>query len=566
MSDYIPFENFLRASAKLKENTIDKSLELQLLSGNAHFMRNIFNTLGTIQDIKQVSDSEVLILEDNGIIKHVDVHKSILIGFFGSIVDDVKIESLQISNNKKYVLTYYFENENSIINFYNLQTKKLLNSILLPYEITQILPYQNDNFVFIVNTKSNSQIISLNLDKSMETLYKSGSNLSNLFIVNNEEIVFIEHNSNFFLKSERYIIYKLKNKKMVADYTDHEIKSINHLQYNNGNYMFVQNNEQLIFLDSNLRFKSKRKFYQEIENIGFIENTDYFFFKFYNENKFVIYNTKSLNHEKTLHLHFSPKNILIKYLKDNNFEYLYFNSDEYHLFQNHTSIQYKRKYKITNQDFGLDNGLISWNDGIRKYSFYLNRLHRYDPQDITINSNINFAKPISYGKKQIKEVGEIWKRSKNILQFFMNLRNLKNSVAFYDKYNIVIQEDKKTIGLYLKTILMYELIGHEEDIISIDIDDTTLISADSSGIVKLWDLNNLIEKIIYPTLNLTFVNNTDWVIWNNNYQYVSSAKGGNILGFFENGKQYRASKFHNLDTFKKTLFNKDEIMKLLPKL
>ena len=40
----------------------------------------------------------------------------------------------------------------------------------------------------------------------------------------------------------------------------------------------------------------------------------------------------------------------------------------------------------------------------------------------------------------------------------------------------------------------------------------------------------------------------------------------NILGFFENGKQYRASKFHNLDTFKKTLFNKDEIVKLLPKL
>jgi WD40 repeat protein len=195
-------------------------------------------------------------------------------------------------------------------------------------------------------------------------------------------------------------------------------------------------------------------------------------------------------------------------------------------------------------------------------------LHRYDPQDITINSNINFAKPISYGKKQIKEVGEIWKRSKNILQFFMNLRNLKNSVAFYDKYNIVIQEDKKTIGLYLKTTLMSELVGHEEDIISIDIDDitTTLISADSSGIVKLWDLNNLTEKIIYPTLNLTFVNNTDWVIWNNNYQYVSSAKGGNILGFFENGKQYRASKFHNLDTFKKTLFNKDEIVKLLPKL
>ncbi len=222
--------------------------------------------------------------------------------------------------------------------------------------------------------------------------------------------------------------------------------------------------------------------------------------------------------------------------------------------KNRRYIKYPRNRNVT-----LNQNEIIWNTAFKKYVFDLNTIASETP---IIKEDFGLS-VVAYGKKQISKIEHIWKNSPRFLQFILNLLKSNQYILFYRNYHVLIDKDKKTLLLSSKIAIKYQLIGHQQRIISVDIHQHILISADKSGIVKLWNLKELgHHKKITPFLNLYF-DQKEWLIWNEQHQYISSKKGAHFFGFLVHLKKSKTIPFYTLDSLRASLYNKEKIVQLL---
>jgi len=107
--------------------------------------------------------------------------------------------------------------------------------------------------------------------------------------------------------------------------------------------------------------------------------------------------------------------------------------------------------------------------------------------------------------------------------------------------------------------------GHTGYISSIIIDGDKLISSSADQIIKVWNLNELVEgkKEIYPMVSIYISKDNEWIMWNEYGFYNSSAKGDNFIGWHINNEPEKSAEYYTAKQFRRYLHRPDIIKKTL---
>ena len=99
------------------------------------------------------------------------------------------------------------------------------------------------------------------------------------------------------------------------------------------------------------------------------------------------------------------------------------------------------------------------------------------------------------------------------------------------------------------------LIGHTGEIWSIALDGDILVSGSDDQTIKLWNLKELSKgkNKIKPILNIFVSKNNEYVVWTEEGYFVSSEKGGELVGFHINQG----------DNFKSTFIQSSQMAKIM---
>ena len=99
------------------------------------------------------------------------------------------------------------------------------------------------------------------------------------------------------------------------------------------------------------------------------------------------------------------------------------------------------------------------------------------------------------------------------------------------------------------------LIGHTGEIWSIALDGDILVSGSDDQTIKLWNLKELSKgkNKIKPMLNIFVSKNNEYVVWTEEGYFVSSEKGGELVGFHINQG----------DNFKSTFIQSSQMAKIM---
>ncbi len=310
-------------------------------------------------------------------------------------------------------------------------------------------------------------------------------------------------------------------------------RSVNYLKISKDKILIVYDRGSFALYDKSFKLLNSRNsdFGESLIDIHFDFNTNKlwllldFVYKF---NKKIL-RVYDLDDGFKLVNNLTVSNEMTKLKVGQNEKYLGLTSSELLFFDNNKQIA---EFTITREfniaEVGLYYSKVILKDETLAYTFDFAELWGSNEPTIKIDRTFRNMS-ILYGKNQLLHIAEIVKNSKNIIQLVQQLYKTIVSSNIKTEF-IPVPQLNGDIELYKDSKLTSKLIGHKAEIKSFDSFDKLLISADVSGDIKFWNMENLSPFGTEPILNLYFYNR-EWVIWIDRDHYLYSKGAGNLYGF-----------------------------------